>query len=64
MVFPRKGFPDGLIVHNGQIEDFLPAHSGCHVYHGGPKHSLRLVVQPYRLLLDHLREACGWEPVQ
>jgi len=32
LIFPRKGFGQGLILHNGDLVDYLPFDTGCHVY--------------------------------
>ena len=62
MVFPRKGFAHGLVVHNGEWQTYLPKNSGCHLYQGGKIKSMTLVVQPFTALLDHIREGLHWEP--
>jgi len=56
MVFPRKGFSQGLIVHNGDFDLYVPPKSSCHVYKGGTTHSMNLIVQPYMGLINHLKE--------
>jgi len=63
MVFPRKGFQQGLIVHNGDVEKFVPAGSSCHLYVGGGDKKMSLVVQPFTGLLDHIHDkGNGWKP--
>jgi hypothetical protein len=62
MVFPRKGFAQGLIVHNGEWQTYLPKNSGCHLYQGGKIKSMTLVVQPFTALLDHISKGLQWEP--
>jgi hypothetical protein len=62
MVFPRKGFVHGLVVHNGDWQTFLPHNAGCHLYQGGTGKSVTLVVQPFTALLDHIRAGLHWEP--
>lgn len=62
MVFPRKGFLQGLILHNGDWETFVPPRSSCHLFRGGKKRSMNLVVQPYQGFIDHLRNGLSWRP--
>ena len=62
MVFPRKGFSQGLILHNGDWDLFVPPQSSCHVLKGGKKHSMNLVVQPYTGFIDHVRQGLAWGP--
>lgn len=64
MIFPRNGFKQGLIVHTGSPDQFVPPRSGYFCYHGGDrKHPLDLVVQPYIGLLDHIyNRGHGWKP--
>jgi hypothetical protein len=59
MVFPRKGFRDGLIVHNGDWQTFSPSNSSCHLFKGKNRHST-LLVQPYAAFLDHVRDKISW----
>jgi hypothetical protein len=61
MIFRRKGFAQGLILHNGDWETFLPESSSCHIFRGG-KRQMNLMVQPYIGFLDHVREGLGWQP--
>ena len=56
MVFPRKGFSQGLIVHNGDWDLFVPPQSSCHIFKGGKKHSMNLIVQPFMGFIDHVRK--------
>lgn len=60
MVFPRKGFAQGLVLHNGDWDLFVPTQSSCHVFKGGKKHAMTLLIQPYSGLIDHIREGLGW----
>jgi hypothetical protein len=60
MVFPRKGFSQGLIIHNGDWERFVAPQAGCHFFKGGKKHAMNLIVQPYIGFIDHIREGLGW----
>jgi hypothetical protein len=55
MVFPRKGFLHGLILHNGDLERFIAPQSSCHVFKGGKKHMMNLIVQPYTGFIDNLK---------
>jgi hypothetical protein len=56
MVFPRKGFSQGLILHNGDWDLFVPPQSSCHIFNVGKKHSMNLIVQPYMGFIDHVRK--------
>lgn len=64
MIFPRRGFEQGFVVHNGDMQDFVSVGSSCHVYLGGRKKDPRmLVVQPTMSLLDHIyNKGHGWKP--
>lgn len=63
MIFPRRGFKEGLILHNGHPDDFVPPKTSCHLYLGGGKRPMTLVVQPYIGFLDHIyRHGRGWKP--
>lgn len=57
MVFPRKGFSQGLVVHNGDWDIFVPPNSSCHMFKGGSKKlSINLVVQSYAEFIDNVKE--------
>ena len=56
MVFPRKGFLQGLIIHNGDFEIYLPNNASCHLYRGSKASQHVLVVQPYAGLVDHIKK--------
>jgi hypothetical protein len=53
MVFPRKGFQQGLILHNGDPDKFVPSGSGCHLYKA--EDGSTMVVQSFTGFLNHLR---------
>ncbi len=58
MVFPRKGFSQGMIIHNGDFERCVPPGSGCHIHltgGGKSKASITLLVQPYLVFIDRFR---------
>lgn len=57
VVFPRRGFREGLIVHNGDWSAFVPAGVGAHLFK--LSESETLVVQPYSAFLLHVREGLG-----
>lgn len=57
MIFPRKGFAQGLIIHNGDWELFLPPQSSCHLFRGD---KMNLVVQSYSEFIDHVRDGLAW----
>ena len=61
LVFPRKGFRDGLILHNGDWEAFSSENSSCHLFKG--KGGFTLMVQPYAAFLDHIRDGLAWAPL-
>jgi len=60
MIFPRRGFAQGMVIHNGNWEMFVPPQSSCHVHKGGKKHAMQLVVQPYTALIDHIQTGLAW----
>jgi|TARA_R110000751_G_scaffold47597_13_gene106518 hypothetical protein len=62
MVFPRKGFLQGLILHNGDWDLFIPPQSSCHLFKGGKKRSMNLIVQPYQGFIDHVYKGLSWRP--
>lgn len=43
LIFPLKGFPQGLVVHDGSLEKFLDKRQAAHVYDAD---AVRLLVQP------------------
>lgn len=53
MVFPRKGFAQGLIVHTGDFNTFVREGNSCHFYRSVS--GLELVVQPYSDFVDALK---------
>lgn len=55
MVFPRKGFAQGLLLHNGSHEDFVPPRGSCHLYKLDD--GLHLVVQPYQTFVDQIKNS-------
>ena len=57
LVFPRRGFREGLIAHNGDWSAFVPAGVGAHLFK--LSESETLVVQPYSAFLSHVREGLG-----
>jgi len=65
MVFKRKRFDQGLVVHNGDVDRFVAPKSSCHLYRGGGvrKKTVNLVVQPYDNFLKYIyRDGHGWKP--
>jgi hypothetical protein len=59
LVFPRRGFRYGLVIHNDESETYWDK-GLCWVYKG-EKH--RLYVQPFVNLLDAIyRDGHGWRP--
>jgi hypothetical protein len=61
MVFPRKGFSQGLVIHNGDWELLVAQQASCHIFKGGRKHAMNLIVQPYNGFIDNIREGLGWK---
>lgn len=53
MVFPRKGFAQGMIVHTGDFNTFVLSGASCHFYRS--VNDLELVVQPYTDFVDALK---------
>jgi hypothetical protein len=47
LVFPRKGFPQGLLVHNGDLATFVPPNSSAHTYYGSGPVGMTITVQPF-----------------
>jgi hypothetical protein len=63
LIFPRKGIRQGLIIHNGDMDTYVPEKTSCHLYRGGGRHPIVLVVQPYAGFLDHIyKNGHGWVP--
>ncbi len=62
MVFPRKGFLQGMVLHNGDWELFVPPQSSCHLFKGGKKRTMTLIVQPYQSFIDQIRNGLKWRP--
>lgn len=62
MVFPRKGFLHGLIIHNGDWDLFVAPQSSCHMFKGGSKRSMNLIVQPYMSFIDNIKSGLAWSP--
>lgn len=46
MVFPRKGFPQGLCIHDGPREKYLTVGEGIHLYYSR-RYAREFVVQPF-----------------
>lgn len=61
MVFPRKGFLQGLLIHNGDWELFAPLQASCHIFKSGKKREMNLIVQPYSGFIDHVRDVLAWK---
>lgn len=60
MIFPRKGFAQGLVLHNGNWDLFVPPQASCHLFKGGKKHAMTLAVQPYAGFIDHIHQGLAW----
>jgi hypothetical protein len=59
MVFPRRGFAQGLVLHSGGFE-YVPPNAGVHVYRVGGARGFLLIVQPFAGLIDHVVDTIGW----
>jgi hypothetical protein len=59
LVFPRRGFQQGLVVHNGEFADYVSPGHTAHVYLAPDGHQM-LFVQPFQNLLDHIWGVSGW----
>ena len=60
LIFPRNGFSQGMIVHNGGIDRYITDGSAAHVVDGKlnarrASHRVRLVVQPYMGFIDAVK---------
>lgn len=56
LIFPRKGFGQGLILHNGDLEDYVPFDTGCHVYRMKENSNNDfLIVQSYSSFVESLK---------
>jgi hypothetical protein len=64
LVFPRKGIPHGLIVHNAEALDSVIHHGTVLVHHSGTaQHVHRVFVQPFQIFCEGLyRKGHGWKP--
>jgi len=59
LVFPRKGFRYGMVIHNDDSEDYWS--SGlCWVYKA--KQGDRLYIQPFSSLLEGIKKSRTWRP--
>jgi hypothetical protein len=63
VVFPRHGFRQGMIIHNGGLDEYWYRHTMV-VYHGGTsKKSYQLFVQAFSPLIDAIyNKGRGWQP--
>lgn len=63
MVFPRKGFAQGMVIHNDEDERYW-SEGLCQVYKGQVLgENTRLYVQPFRHLIAELRDGdAAWRP--
>lgn len=63
LIFPRKGIPRGLIVHNGVNLPSRVFHGLVLTYTGGKKDTQRLFVQPFQSFIESLyNRGHGWQP--
>lgn len=58
VVFPRLGFQQGLIIHNGGL-GFVPVRGSAHVFKTGVSDSV-VCVQPFSQLIDHIQATTAW----
>lgn len=63
LVFPRKGFAQGLIIHTEGLDEYW-LHGGCYVYRGGTKNRrVDLFVRPFASLIEAIHNrGRGWDP--
>jgi|JI10StandDraft_1071094.scaffolds.fasta_scaffold343886_2 hypothetical protein len=59
MVFPRRGFEQGLMLHNGGL-NFIPTAGSAHVFSTGATEGAWLCVQPYSCVIDHIHATMPW----
>lgn len=62
MIFPRKGFRNGMIIHTGHWEEYVGYSSGCHVYKGKEDLGINYVVQPYQAFITNIAKQNLWSP--
>lgn len=60
LIFSRKGFARGLVLHTGDFTVFVPPDAACHVFRGGKCSRVSYVVQSYASLLDGIRDEVAW----
>jgi hypothetical protein len=58
LVFPRKGFEQGLCVHNGSSISYTLDGEGYHCYRS-KKHGQDIIVQPFRSVLKAIMQSQG-----
>ena len=61
LIFPRKGFQYGLVLHNGDMGRFAPLGEGYYIYATKGRKHQTYVVQTFKSLLDRV-EGNGWKP--
>lgn len=62
MIFPRKGFANGMIIHTGDWNVYVGCSSGCHLYKGSDTFGSNYVVQPYRWFITTMLKEGLWSP--
>lgn len=58
MIFPRKGFQNGMIIHTGDLDVYVGHSKCCHLYKGMDTFGINYIVQPYREFVHQLL-TCG-----
>ena len=64
MIFPRKGFANGMIIHTGDWNVYVGCSSGCHLYKGSDTLGINYVVQPYRWFIRNMLTSGLWWPLE
>ena len=59
LIFPRRGFQQGLIVHNGNFYTYVGDQCSCHVYKTS---KVILIVQPLQSFLTVVSKEINWVP--
>jgi hypothetical protein len=60
LIFSRRGFARGLVLHTGDFTVFVPPNAACHVFRGGDHSRVSYVVQSYASLIDGIRDEVSW----
>lgn len=61
LVFPRKGFTHGMVIHNDDSEKFW-THGSAWVFKGTKAHPKKQYMQPFIDVVKAIKEEAGWQP--